>query len=56
MCECFHRERAGKISLKNVASTPTFRLSIGDVSRASRPCEVFTSDSVSGLAFWCYRV
>jgi len=31
MCECLHRARASKISLKNVASTPTFSLSIGDV-------------------------
>src|SRR5204863_7538173 len=31
MCECFYRARARKISLKNVASTPTFSLSIGDV-------------------------
>jgi hypothetical protein len=29
MCECLHRARASKISLKNVASTPTFSLSIG---------------------------
>ena len=29
MCECFHPTRARKISLKNVASTPTFSLSIG---------------------------
>jgi DNA-binding CsgD family transcriptional regulator len=27
----FHRAGAKKISLKNVASTPTFSLSIGDV-------------------------
>ena len=30
MCECLHRARARKISLKNVASTPTFSLSVGD--------------------------
>jgi hypothetical protein len=28
MCECLHRARAKKISLKNVASTPTFSLSL----------------------------
>jgi hypothetical protein len=31
MCECLHRASAKKISLKNVASTPTSSLSIGDV-------------------------
>src|SRR5438067_12601237 len=29
MRECLHRAGASKISLKNVASTPTFSLSIG---------------------------
>ena len=27
MCQCLHRARARKASLKNVASTPTFSLS-----------------------------
>ena len=31
MCERLHRASAGKISLKNVASTPTFSVSNGDV-------------------------
>ena len=31
MCELLHRASASKISRKNVASTPTFSLSIGDV-------------------------
>ena len=30
MRECLHRARAKEISLKNVASTPTFSLSNGD--------------------------
>jgi hypothetical protein len=29
MCECLHRAGARQISLKNVASTATFSLSIG---------------------------
>ena len=29
MCQCLHRARASKTSLKNVASAPTFSLPIG---------------------------
>jgi hypothetical protein len=31
MCECLHRASTSKISLKNVAPTPTFSFSLGDV-------------------------
>jgi hypothetical protein len=44
MCECFHRARTRKISLKNGASTPTFSPFDWQVSRASKLCEAFTSD------------
>jgi hypothetical protein len=43
MCECLHRARASKISLKNVASTPTFS---GDQRGHVKPVTHWTSAAV----------
>ena len=57
MCECLHRAGANKIALKNVASTATFSLSIGDVCSTEmkqwlpRQVAVFYSENVPVDAF-----
>ena len=50
MCECFHRTRARKISLKSGASTPTFSLAIGDVCWQTTALDLSPSISLAAYA------